>query len=889
MKFINTEGKSESYTVENNIVKLLVEDSPSFKLIKKDAETSELLANIKFAIYDVEDGIAPAKNSKGEIIGTKETINGKEYYTVTTDENGEITADLPEGMYKAVEVDAPDKYDLSDSTYYFGIGASREGKIGIEATWAQSINSTEAYINCTKATSDGGYIIGGRFENTTNLENGTTFKSRGQDDAILIKYNNENQIEWAKQIGSGNNDDIKNIEESLDGGYVIIGRFGIGDIGLNNEVKLQNIYSDTIIKLSSDGIAEWEKNIISTGTLRINSMDVTDDGGYILGGYFNSSNIDLGGGITLTKKGKDDGIIIKYNAEGEAEWAKSIGDTQTDEICTIKTTNDGGYIVGGYSNSKEINLEKDIILKNEGTSYAGFIIKYDESGNVEWKKAISGNGIDKVNSIACTSDGKYIVGGYFNSEEIDLGNNIILTKNGTTAGMVIKYNEKGKCEWAKNVSGDGKDIINTVKITNDGGYIIGGQFSSNSIELDNNNIRNSSTYSPRKSNGLLIKYKENGDVELVQAVNGKNENCIIAIDQLTNGKYIVGGYFEGDDINLEEDVKLTIPSFASDNGMVIIFEEKEIVNSKILKANGIISKDYVIINSTVATKDGGYIVGGGFIGTVDLGEEIYLNNKQYNNYTDGMLIKYSNEGRIEWAKSIGDTGDDNIVAVAETKDGGYIVGGYFEANRVDLGNGIILNHSVQSSSSYRKDGMIIKYNLKGEAEWARVIGGNSTDNITSVVPTSDAGYIVGGYSDSDSIELENGISVINESGKTDGFVIKYNRQGEVEWARKIEGMEGRDLVWTVCETRDGDYIVGGEISSSNINLGNNVVVQKEKDTGTYQRYYGMIIKYNHEGEAQWAKSLEESSSWIKGSILTNDGGCIVSGREYRKRTICNKI
>ena len=138
LKFINTDGTEENYTVDGTTVKLTIEDSPSFKLIKKDAETGARLAGIKFAIYNVEEGATPAKNSKGEILGTKETIDGKEYYTVTTDSNGELTADLSEGMYKAVEVQAPDKYDISEP-YYFGIGTSREEKMRVKATWAKGI------------------------------------------------------------------------------------------------------------------------------------------------------------------------------------------------------------------------------------------------------------------------------------------------------------------------------------------------------------------------------------------------------------------------------------------------------------------------------------------------------------------------------------------------------------------------------------------------------------------------------------------------------------------------------------------------------------------------------------------------------------------------------
>ena len=139
LKLINEDGTEEKYTVEENTVKLTIEDSPSFKLIKKDAETGNTLANIKFAIYNVENGDVPATNSKGEIIGTKETINGKEYYTVQTNETGELTADLPEGLYKAVEVQAPEKYDLEGQVYYFGIGASRETEEGMVLTQAVSI------------------------------------------------------------------------------------------------------------------------------------------------------------------------------------------------------------------------------------------------------------------------------------------------------------------------------------------------------------------------------------------------------------------------------------------------------------------------------------------------------------------------------------------------------------------------------------------------------------------------------------------------------------------------------------------------------------------------------------------------------------------------------
>ena len=162
---IDENGEERNYTVEGDTVKLTIEDSPSFKLIKKDAETKEAIGNVKFVIYNVEgDSEEPARNSKGEIVGTLETINGTEYYTVQTDSNGELTVDLPEGLYKAVEVEAPEQYEIVGQTYYFGIGGSREGgKVLQQVEYGEKGNLVAlSGINPTlNSTSDGGYIASG--------------------------------------------------------------------------------------------------------------------------------------------------------------------------------------------------------------------------------------------------------------------------------------------------------------------------------------------------------------------------------------------------------------------------------------------------------------------------------------------------------------------------------------------------------------------------------------------------------------------------------------------------------------------------------------------------------------------------------------------------------
>ena len=892
LKFVNTEGKEESYTVENNTVKLLVEDSPSFKLIKKDAETSELLANIKFAIYDVEEGTQPAKNSKGEIIGTKEIINGKEYYTVTTDNKGEITADLPEGTYKAVEVQAPDKYDLSDSIYYFGIGTSREGKKGVKATFAKGIGNTDRdYINSVSATSDEGYIVGGYFFSTSiDLENGTSILNKGDADGIIIKYDENGEVDWAQGVGGTSSDSIDSIEETSDGGYIAIGNFSSSKVDLENSISLTNQgkRNGMIIKYSANGEIEWAQRIGGTGTDVISSVKQRLDGGYIVVGYFSSTRINLGDGITIsnsTSRGTSEGFIIKYDFNGKVEWANNVGDISRDEIYSIAVAKDGGYIIGGIFFSSGIYLAPNQILTNKGRCN-GFIIKYNESMEVEWSNVIGGTGYDWVTSVETASDGGYIVGGKFDSKSLELDklnglNNADSSSSSSYDAMVIKYNSGGTVEWARRIGGTENEEIKSIVETNDGGCVVGGSFSSGIIYLGNgtNLVRSGPTYAST-SDGMLIKFDGNGETDWAKVIGDTGDECINSVAKTSDESYIIGGYFYSKSIDLGNGINIVTKNFLPD-GMLIKVQETEFPNPLVIQANEIGESGDEQIDSVIATSDGGYILGGGFSSSsIELKEGLSLvNNGGY----DGMIIKYSSDGEIDWAKAIGGKELDYINSLAETSDGGYIVGGYFNSSSIDLGNGIVLEKDCTADTpnifTY-EDGILIKYSASGEVEWAKVIGGARSEYISSVSATKDGGYIVGGNFDSDNIDLGNGVYITGKENNSYNAIIKYSASGEAEWAQEISGNLS---INSIAEAKNEGYIVGGSFNSESVDLGDGKILinKSDKDNSKTLQRDGMIIKYSINGEVEWAKQIgEEGHESINAIDGTSDGGCIVGGYFY---------
>ena len=933
LKFINTEGKEEKYTVEGTTVKLTIEDSPSFKLIKKDAETGERLANIKFAIYDVEDGTVPAKNSKGEILGTKETINGKEYYTVTTDSNGELTADLPEGMYKAVEVQAPDKYDISDSTYYFGIGASREGKEGVEATWAQEIGNSSDVFNSISNTSDGGYIIGGYFYGTSidlgnglSLINNNTSSTDRAYDGMIIKYNSEGTAEWARKIGGTDSDYVNSVAETSDGGYIVGGYFYSKSIDLGNGITLtrNKQYDGMVIKYDENGEAQWAQTIGGEDHDYIYSVAATDDGGCLAVGSFTSKTILLENGDVLTRTGTRNGMMIKYNADGTVEWGKSIVGTGSSPINTAICTKDDGYIIGGYfTENIELDNGESIITDNNAN---GIIIKYDQNMTIEWVQRIEEKSY--INSIDETADGEYIVGGYFNAESLNIGNEIVLNKtnkhaSNTNSGMIIKYNEKGEPKWGNSIG----YMVNNVMESSDGGCIIVGDFF-NSQKLKEGITITSKDY----TDGVIVKYSSNGEVKWAQSVGGKNSDEIKSVAELNDGSYMIIAQI-ANEVDLGNGIKL---KRKTGRGLIAKFKETTLLNPVTISTKKIGNTGADTISSVKTTNDGGYIVGGFFTNnTIDVGNGVTITNEngtyktgmiiKYNSneeaewakaiqsdsdseiisieqcndngyvaigyYSsdinlghgieikntgnkDGLIIKYNSIGEIEWAQEIGGNEDEYLYSIEETKDGGYIVGGSFKSNTIMLEDGTTL----ENKNAGYNDGMVLKYSQNGKLQWTKTIGGNNDDQVNSVIETNDNGYIVGGKFKSNNIKLENGTTIMN-NGQYDGMIVKYNEKGNAEWAQVIGGTKD-DTITSLIETEEGKYIIAGSFESSTIALSNDINLET-KNSSVYSGDIpdGFIVKYSTKGKIEWAKVVGgDQSDEIKKIIKTNDGGFAVSGR-----------
>lgn len=292
------------------------------------------------------------------------------------------------------------------------------------------------------------------------------------------------QIKFQKTIGGSNNDEGNSIQQTTDGGYIIVGRtnsFGPGN------------YSVYLIKTNANGDTLWTKTIGGSNADEAYSVQQTTDGGYIITGDTKSSGA-----------GDYDVYLIKTNENGVTQWTKTFGGIYSDWGNSVKQTSDNGYVIVGYTSS---------FGPGENNVY---LIKTNTNGDTLWTKAIGPvyPALSSGNSIQQTTDGGYIIAGQMRGGS-----------GGINKVYLIKTNSSGDTLWTKTL-GWGQGIGYSVQQTSDGGYIIG-------ADLDN--------FDGQSYNVYLIKTNANGDVLWEKTFGGNDYDNGGSARQTTDGGYVIVG------------------------------------------------------------------------------------------------------------------------------------------------------------------------------------------------------------------------------------------------------------------------------------------------------------------------------------------------------------
>lgn len=394
--------------------------------------------------------------------------------------------------------------------------------------WQKSIGGNGFdLLQSIKNTKDGGFILAGTSSSSISFQKKEDCK--GITDFWVIKLDASGAEQWQRTIGGSGQDELLCAFQTKDGGYMLGGSSSsnppiISNIkpeGKSIVTTKADLYNKSeksrgnmdywIVKLDKQGEIEWQKTYGGQYADVLRSMEQTTDNGYILAGY---SNSPISGDKTANNKGIGDFWIIKINDTGEIQWQNTYGAEGDDQPYVIHQTSDGGYVVGGNSNSKNALTSLGGIVSN-GTDY--WILKLDEEGGVLWSKTYDFGKVDILTSLVENKDQSYLIGGYAQTEskvprEGIVGKAVGLVtkeKDGINDYIALKIDDKGEELWSKTVGSGGEDILRKLVETRDGGYLMAGTSNSSASKDKNGSIGGNDFW--------VVKLKDKTKIEKVKS------------------------------------------------------------------------------------------------------------------------------------------------------------------------------------------------------------------------------------------------------------------------------------------------------------------------------------------------------------------------------------
>jgi len=358
------------------------------------------------------------------------------------------------------------------------------GPTADHALWTRAIGAQTYLEECysVQKTTDGGYILAGRRSLDT---------SGAKSNAFLVKTDANGSVQWSREVDPypsySSNSRLLSVVQATDGGYVAAG-------WVETPVYADEGY---LLKTNSTGAVQWQYIYGGDDDDSFASIGRTADGGYILAGVTES----------FAQDGLNDAWLVKVDAAGQTAWHQVYGGSSLEYAYEVIETSDGGYAFAGSTDSF-------------GNETRVFVQKTSSTGNQQWLNVIDLNGASdsgdqEGRSIKQTSDGGYIVGGWYEA--------------GSDPGVpfLLKLDSSGNEQPPTTYNlGSGSEKFSSVDLADDGGYIAVGR----------TNSAGSGSYDV-----LIAKTDSSGTTEWSETYGGSDYDAAYSVQQTGDGGYIIGG------------------------------------------------------------------------------------------------------------------------------------------------------------------------------------------------------------------------------------------------------------------------------------------------------------------------------------------------------------
>jgi hypothetical protein len=223
---------------------------------------------------------------------------------------------------------------------------------------------------------------------------GSDYKS--DQDIHLIKLNQDGSVAWTKVIDTGKDDEVNDIIQTSDGGYIVAGGYSIPQCNQHTHRPTTAI----LTRFSSEGKILWEQNDHEN----IIAVFQIPDSGFLIF--------------------SQDGMIEQLDSNGNIQWNRTISDKKALQmiINSAIRTKDDGYIISGTAVCCDLTLPKN---------YTMMVTKLDQNANQSWINIYNDSKKSSVDPLIELDNNSGSIGLLRYFHEL-----VLLNNNGTISGYI---------------------------------------------------------------------------------------------------------------------------------------------------------------------------------------------------------------------------------------------------------------------------------------------------------------------------------------------------------------------------------------------------------------------------------------------------------------------
>lgn len=353
--------------------------------------------------------------------------------------------------------------------------------------------------------------------------------------------------------------------------------------------------------------------------------------------------------------------LVKTDESGNKLLEKSYGGTKSDFLHSISSTNDGGYLLVGASDSPKSGEKTTEAFGN----FDLWVLKTDLEGKIIWQKSYGGQGLEQVLSVKNLADGTFILVGGSDStpvfkdenqtnsatqEKIEPLGEKTAPNFGSSDYWVLKIDALGKIIWEKSFGGKYYDIAHQVLVNDKGEIYVIGNSNSESITKENP-IGNKSATLFGEQDVWILKLSKDGNVIWEKSYGGTANDLPNAATLTKDGKIYLAGTTESENNGNKTSEKIK----DTDIWLLKLDENGEILLDKTYAY-----QNYNRAVSIEQSENGELLLG--------------ISSQEDTKSSDYQIVKITSTGEPLWNTSIGGNGNDVLTHAFETKEGYFLAG-----------------------------------------------------------------------------------------------------------------------------------------------------------------------------------------------------------------------